>query len=141
MTPQEAVQKTLAAEHAAVHLYGVVGARLSASAQAALWERVREAYTVHRGRRDQLVAMLRAVGADPVAAEVTYDLPTPADTPSRLERAALLVEERCAAVYADMVGHTARANRQWALDALEDAAVRLLGFGGEMEPFPGIGEL
>ncbi|HSJ20903.1 MAG TPA: ferritin-like domain-containing protein [Nocardioidaceae bacterium] len=141
MTPQEAVQKTLAAEHAAVYLLGVIGARLSASAQAQLWQRVRESYTVHRGRRDQLVAMLRAVDADPVAAEVAYDLPTPARTPGQLERAALLVEERCAAVYADMVSHTARANRQWALDSLEDSAVRLLGFGGEAEPFPGIGEL
>jgi hypothetical protein len=141
MTPQETVQKTLAAEHAAVYLFGVIGARLSASAQAQLWQRVREAYTVHRGRRDQLVAMLRAVDADPVAAEVSYDLPTPARTPGQLERAALLVEERCAAVYADMVSHTARANRQWALDSLEDSAVRLLGFGGEAEPFPGIGEL
>jgi hypothetical protein len=141
MTPQDAVQKTLAAEHAAVYLFGVIGARVSASAQAQLSQRVREAYTVHRGRRDQLVAMLRAVDADPVAAEVAYDLPTPARTLSQLERAALLVEERCAAVYADMVSHTARANRQWALDSLEDAAVRLLGFGGDAEPFPGIGEL
>jgi hypothetical protein len=141
MTPQEAVQKTLAAEHAAVYLYGVIGARVSASGQPELWRRVREAYTQHRGRRDQLVAMLRAVDADPVAAEVSYDLPKPARTPRQLERAALHVEERCAAVYADMVGNTAHANRQWALDALEDAAVRLLGFGGTMEPFPGIGEL
>lgn len=141
MTPQEALRFALAGEHAAVYLYGVIGGRVSVSAQPVLWQRVRDAYNLHRGRRDQLVAMVRAAGADPVAAEVSYELPNAAMTPEELEAAALEVEERCAAVYADMVGSTAFANRQWALDALEDAAVRLLGFGGEPEPFPGIGEL
>lgn len=141
MTPIEALQATLAAEHAAVYLYGVVGGRVSISTQAELWQAVRDSYTLHRGRRDQLVAMVRAARADPVAAEVSYELPNAATTPAQLERTVLTVEERCAAVYADMVGSTSGANRQWALDALQDAAVRLLGFGGEPEPFPGIGEL
>jgi hypothetical protein len=141
MTPQEALQLALAGEHAAVYLYGVIGGRVSVSAQPVLWQRTRDAYNLHRGRRDQLVAMVRTSGADPVAAEVSYELPNTAMTPAQLEAAALEVEERCAAVYADMVGSTSGANRQWALDALEDAAVRLLGFGGEPEAFPGIGEL
>lgn len=141
MTPQEALQLTLAGEHAAVYLYGVIGGRVSASTQPVLWQRVRDAYERHRERRDQMVAMVRATGAEPVAAEVSYELPNAAMNPAQLEAAALEVEQRCAAVYADMVGSTSGANRQWALDALEDAAVRLLGFGGEPEPFPGIGEL
>ncbi|HEX5769970.1 MAG TPA: ferritin-like domain-containing protein [Nocardioidaceae bacterium] len=141
MTPREALQLALAGEHAAVYLYGVVGGRVSVSTHAELWQRVRDAYNLHRGRRDQLVSMVRTAGAEPVAAEVSYELPNPAMTPAQLERVALEVEQRCAAVYADTVGSTAGANRQWALDALEDAAVRLLGFGGEAEPFPGLGEL
>ena len=141
MTPDEALQTTLAAEHAAVYVYGVVGGRVSSSAQPELWQQVRTGYTVHRGRRDQLVAMVRASGAEPVPAEVSYQLPTPATTVAQLRRAARAVEERCAAVYADMVGSTARASRQWALDALEDAAVRSLGFGAAAEPFPGVAEL
>lgn len=141
MTPREALQLALAGEHAAVYLYGVVGGRVSVSTHAELWQRVRDAYNLHRGRRDQLVSMVRTAGAEPVAAEVSYELPNPAMTPAQLERVALEVEQRCAAVYADTVGSTAGANRQWALDALEDAAVRLLGFGGEPEPFPGLGEL
>ncbi|HEY0773038.1 MAG TPA: ferritin-like domain-containing protein [Nocardioidaceae bacterium] len=141
MTPREALQRALAGEHAAVYLYGVVGGRVSVSTHAELWQRVRDAYNLHRGRRDQLVSMVRTAGAEPVAAEVSYELPNPAMTPAQLERVALEVEQRCAAVYADTVGNTAGANRQWALDALEDAAVRLLGFGGEPEPFPGLGEL
>lgn len=141
MTPREALQRALAGEHAAVYLYGVVGGRVSVSTHAELWQRVRDAYNLHRGRRDQLVSMVRTAGAEPVAAEVSYELPNAAMTPAQLERVALEVEQRCAAVYADTVGSTAGANRQWALDALEDAAVRLLGFGGEPEPFPGLGEL
>jgi hypothetical protein len=44
-------------------------------------------------------------------------------------------------VYADVVGSTAGASRLWAIDALEDAAVRALGFGGEPSVFPGIDDL
>lgn len=141
MTPLEALQQTLAGEHAAVYVYGVIGGRVSSSAQPELWQRVDDAYTVHRERRDQLVAMVRAADGEPVAAEPSYELSTPARTPAQLEAAALDVEDRCTAVYADMVGSTWGANRQWALDALEDTAVRLLGLGGEPEAFPGIGEL
>jgi hypothetical protein len=141
MTPREALQMALAGEHAAVYVYGVLGGRVSVSTQPELWQRVRDAYAVHRERRDELVSMVRTAGADPVAAEVSYELSNPARTPTQLEAAALEIEQRCTAVYADMVGSTASANRQWALDALEDAAVRLLGFGGEPEPFPGLGEL
>lgn len=141
MTPVEALQGALAAEHAAIYVHGVVGARVSAAAQPELWQRVRDAYTVHRERRDRLQSLLRTAGATPVPAEVAYELPTPAGTPEELESAALEVESRCAAVYADTVGSTSRAARQWALDALEDAAVRRLGFGGLPEPFPGVGEL
>ena len=141
MTPTEALQQTLAGEHAAVYLYGVVGGRVSVSAQPQLWQRVRDAYTAHRAQRDQLVAMVRASGAEPPAAEVSYQLPGPARTPGQLQQVALEVEQRCAAVYADMVGTTAGANRQWALHALVEAAVRQLGFGGDPEPFPGIAEL
>lgn len=141
MTPVEALQSALAAEHAAIYVHGVVGARVSASEQPELWQRIRDAYTVHRGRRDRLQSLLRAAGATPVPSEVAYELPTPAGTPEELRSAALEIERRCAAVYADTVGSTSRAARQWALDALEDAAVRMLGFGGRPEPFPGVGEL
>lgn len=141
MTPVEAMQRTLAAEHAAVYVLGLVGARVSAAAQPALAQQVAAAYTTHRGRRDQLVAMLRQEGADPVAAEVSYDPATPATTVEQLRSAARVVEERSAAAYADMVAGTSRANRQWSLDALEDAAVRALAFGARPEPFPGLGEM
>jgi hypothetical protein len=141
MKPLDALQQTLAAEHAAVYVLGVVGGRVSVSAQPRLAEHVASAYTTHRGRRDQVVTMVRAAGGTPVAADVSYQLPTPCRTPAELEECERLVEERCAAIYADLVGSTARANRQWAIDVLADAAVRGLAFGGEPDAFPGVGEL
>ena len=141
MTPVEALQATLAAEHAAVYVYGVIGGRVSVSAQPDLWSRVRSAYNLHRARRDQLTSMVRTAGAEPVPAEVSYQVPNQTGTPAEQEAASCTVEERCCAVYAELVGATSRAQRQWALDALEDAAVRLLGFGGAATPYPGIEEL
>jgi hypothetical protein len=135
------MQTTLAGEHAAVYAYAVVGGRLSASAQPTLTTRVEQAYVTHRGRRDQLMSMVRAAGGHPVAAQVSYDLPNPCRTPRQLREAALVIERRCCEVYAAMVGATSRANRQWAIDALTDSAVRMLGFGDRGEPFPGAPEL
>ena len=141
MTPLEALQQALAGEHAAVYVYGVLGGRVSVSAEPTLAAGVAAAYTLHRARRDQVTAMIRARGADPVAAEVSYELPNAADTPGRCRRAAAVTEQRCSEVYAAMVGSTARANRQWAIDALTDAAVRLLSFGGTPSAYPGAPEL
>lgn len=141
MTPVETLQTTLAGEHAAVYVYGVVGARLSASAEPALWNKVQAAYSRHRGRRDQLAAMVRETGDDPVAADVSYVLPNPATTTAQLVRVARGLEQRSAVVYAEMVSRTTGVQRQWAIDALEDAAVRGLGFGAGPEVFPGIAEL
>lgn len=141
MTPLEALQAALAGEHAAVFVYGVLGGRTSESEAPTTAAAVRSAYDVHRARRDQLQAMVRELGAEPVAAAVAYDLTGPADTTSQIEAEALGIEERAAAVYAQAVGSTEGAPRQWAIAALTDAAVRALGFGGEPERFPGLPEL
>jgi hypothetical protein len=114
---------------------------VSTSAEPVLAAALRSAYDLHRGRRDQVIAMVRAVEASPVEAAVSYELPTPARTPQQCRRAAAEIESRCAEVYAAAVGSTARANRQWAIDALTDAAVRGLSFGAEPAPFPGVPEL
>jgi hypothetical protein len=140
VTPLEALQQALAGEHASVYVYGVLGGRVSASSRPGLANRPTSAYATHRGRRDQLTRMVRAAGAEPVTAQVGYQLP-PSRTAQQIEAAALVVEQRCADVYAATVGSTARAQRQWATAALTDTAVRLLSFGGSPEPFPGVEEL
>ena len=46
MTPLQALQRTLAGEHAAVYVYGVLGGRVSESAEPDLSSRLTSAYEV-----------------------------------------------------------------------------------------------
>lgn len=137
----EALQTALAAEHAAVYVYGVLGGRTSQSASPQLFTAVTAAYAVHRARRDHLVSEIAAAGADPVAAEPAYDVPRGLDRPAGVSRAALDTERSCATTYAWLVASTTGADRRWAIGALNDAAVRELGFGGAPETFPGADDL
>lgn len=142
MTPLEAQQATLAGEHAAVYLYGFLGAQASQSRQPALYARLLDAFRVHRRRRDQLSVVIAAVGADPVPSEVSYDLPSSLAVPggeslAEMNNAALQVERRIARTYGQLIENTAGAERRWALVALDDSAVRQLEFRGTPEMFPG----
>jgi len=141
MTPLQALQETLAGEHAAVYVYGVLGGRLSATEHPELMARVVDAYDTHVRRRDHVTALVEAGGAEPVAAEVSYQLPNPVLTADQVTAAALVTEQRCASVYAQAVGSTSRTDRRWAVEALVDTAVRQLGFGGRPDDFPGVREL
>ncbi len=137
MTTLAALQSTLAAEHAAVYLYGVLGGRTSASETPALYTSVSAAYTEHRSRRDVLVSTLTEMDATPVAAEAVYALPREPSTPARVARTAREVEESCAATYAFLVANTAGTQRRWAIGALNGSALRALDFGARPEDFPG----
>ncbi len=137
MTAVPSLQQTLAGEYAAVYCYGVIGGRVSSSKDPVLASRVAQAYTTHRGRRDQLIGMIRDAGATPQASAVSYELPGPARTAHQLSAAATELEKRCARLYADMVENTSLLHRQWAIDSLADAAVRELGFSGSPSAFPG----
>jgi hypothetical protein len=135
----DALQTTLAAEHAAVHVLGALGSRTSASATPELFAAVTDAYTAHRARRDALTRWVRDAGATPVAAAPAYQLPEAAG-PEAVGGAALEVEQSCAETYAWLVASTSGERRRWAVDALTNAAVRELTFRGSPEIFPGIGE-
>jgi hypothetical protein len=140
MSLVDALQTTLAGEHAAVYLYGVLGARTSASAEPALFAAVSDGYTAHRARRDQLRSFVYDAGATPVAAEPAYELPSPVRTPDQVTKAAREVEEACAATYAWLVANSVGPKRRWAVNALTNTAVRELTFRGSPEIFPGAGE-
>jgi hypothetical protein len=140
MTPLEALQTALEAEHAALHVLGVLGARTSRSAQPELYAAVSDAYAAHRARRDQLRSLVRDGGGTPVAAETAYELPAPLRTPGHVTRAALELERRCATTYAWLVANTVGEDRAWAVRALTSTAVRELTFRGSPEIFPGAGE-
>ncbi|ABL82697.1 MULTISPECIES: ferritin-like domain-containing protein [unclassified Nocardioides] len=136
MAELDALQIALAAEHAAVYVYGALGGRTSRSATPELFASVVRAYDAHRARRDRLTATILDEGAEPVAAEPAYELPR-LDTPAQVDRAALAVERACAATYAYLVEHTVGEQRRSAVGALNEAAVRELVFRGTPEMFPG----
>jgi hypothetical protein len=132
MTTLEALQTTLAAEHAAVFVYGALGGRTSRSASPELFTAVSSAYAAHRARRDQLTADIVDGGDQPVAAEAAYELPSLA-TSGQVTRAALDVERSCATTYAYLVANTADEQRRWAIEALNETAVRELTLRGTPE--------
>ncbi len=144
MTPAaaqvEALQRALGAEHAALHVYGALGARTSVSATPDLFAAVSDAYAAHRARRDQLTSLVRDAGATPTAAEAAYELPAPLSSPGQVTQAARAIERRCATTYAWLVAHTVGGQRRWASTALTDSAVRVLTFRGSPEIFPGLSE-
>ena len=94
-----AAQAALAAEHAAVYGYGVVGARVGDDRRA----EAAQAYDAHRARRDALRRTVRDLGGDPVAADAAYALPFPVPDAAAAVRLAAVLEDRVADVYADLV--------------------------------------
>ena len=140
-TTLEALQETLAAEHAAIWVYGVLGGQTARGADQSLRRRVEAAYEVHGGRRDELSEMVRRLGVEPVPSAVGYRLPGRPGDPAGQAALAARVEERAAAVYADLVAASVGPQRAWAIGALTDAALRALGFGGRPSAFPGLREL
>lgn len=138
MSAQDALQTALAAEHAAVFVYGALGGQTSQSGDPTLYAEITDAYVTHRSRRDRLAALIEADGGEPTAAEPGYDLPADLSTATAVTARALALERACASTYAYVVASTSDGDRQWAIDALLDAALRQLRFGGEPERLPGL---
>ena len=138
MTPAEALQKTLAAEHAAVFLYGVLGARTSGSRQPSLFANLTGAFEQHRDQRDALTVLISAKGVEPVAALVDYRIPGPLGTPAQVTATARTIEDRATETYGELVANTSGPDRRWAIGALDASALRALTFGARPTDFPGL---
>jgi hypothetical protein len=136
----EALQTTLAAEHAAVYVLGALGGRTSQSADPQLFEAISAAFAAHRVRRDELTAAITDLDAEPVAAEAAYDVPAGLERAQRIARVARETEQACATTYAWLVANTVDEMRRWAIKALNETAVRVLTLRGTPEMFPGAGE-
>jgi hypothetical protein len=136
-----ALQDTLAAEHAAVYVYALVGGRLSSSAYPSASRLVDDAYQVHLVRRDQLRGAIAASGHTPEPPAPAYRVRVQSRAPGPLLGVARTTEERCATVYAQLVAASTGVRRRWAVTALTDSAVRVLGFGGTPTAYPGLPEL
>ncbi|MER6540291.1 ferritin-like domain-containing protein [Streptomyces sp. 900105755] len=132
----KALQAALAAEHAAVYGYGVVGGRIGGQRLA----EARSAYDAHRAGRDALVREVRDLGGAPVAASAAYALPFAVTDTATAVRLAAELEARVADVYSDLVRASSGERRGSAAAALREAAVRAVRWSGESVAFPGLAE-
>ena len=139
----KALSAALAAEHAAVWGYGVVGAALGGNAQ----QQATAAESAHRDVRDQVSALLSGRKADVVDAEGAYALPFP--VLSEVDAAALgaVLEDGVSAAWVRVLDQAAeRSTRELAVGVLGAAEVRAVGWraaAGQTpvtRPFPGLPE-
>ncbi|WP_320777536.1 ferritin-like domain-containing protein [Streptomyces sp. CRN 30] len=131
-----ALQAALAAEHAAVYGYGVVGGRIGESRRAD----ARAGYDAHRARRDELARAVRDLDGSPVVADAAYALPFTVGDGDSAVRLAIELEERVAGVYSDLVRASEGDRRRTAAEALREAAVRAVRWRNGSVAFPGLAE-
>ncbi|MDX3855803.1 ferritin-like domain-containing protein [Streptomyces sp. AK02-01A] len=132
-----AAQAALAAEHAAVYGYGVVGGRVGAARR----REASDAHAGHRARRDALARTVRDLGGKPAAAAAAYALPFPVPDAAAAVRLAAGLEDRIADVYSDLVRAAEGPLRREAAGALREAAVRAVRWRGSSGvAFPGLAE-
>ncbi|GAA3583197.1 ferritin-like domain-containing protein [Streptomyces osmaniensis] len=132
----KALQAALAAEHAVVYGYGVVGGRISEERRS----EARAAYAAHRVRRDALAREVGDRGAEPVSASAAYALPFPVPDSAAAVQLAAELEDRVAGVYSDLVRAAEGELRGTAAEALREAAVRAVRWRGGSVAFPGLAE-
>lgn len=139
MSIRGVLQDCLAAEHAALYGYGVLGGRLAGVVADATWRTLADAaYAEHRVRRDDLAQLLVRNDAVPVAAEPAYSTPFDVTTLGDCQRLARLIESRCGAVYADAVSRSVTDVRELMARALTACALRETNWGRAVQAFPGL---
>jgi hypothetical protein len=140
-TENAALREALAAVHAAVWGYGVVGAALGAEAQGP----AESSETALRDARDQVVALLTGRRTEPVRAEGAYALPFPVLSPTDATELAVVIEEGLAAAWVRVLDQAVeRTTRELAMTALAATEVRAVAWRSSAgrptatSPFPGL---
>jgi hypothetical protein len=134
----DAINDTLAGEHAAIYAYGVIGGRLDYGSPPV--REATEAWEIHRERRIALTALVEAGGEMPVAAETGYRLPNDVRDVADARTVAELVEGRCSVLYATLAATAVGEVRAYAVDALIDAAARGYDWGTSTSALPGVSD-
>lgn len=133
-----ALQTALAAEHAAIYGYGLLGPRLRGTqAQSAkvFWD-------AHRTMRDRLRALIVEQQAQPVAAAAAYALPVKVTSAASAVQLAATIEDTLVTAYLGVAGADEGSTRRFAAVAMQDAvgrAIRWRGSGPD-SAFPGMSE-
>ena len=129
-----ALQGALAAEHAAVYGYGIVGAMLTGAKQAG----ARTDWTAHQVARDTLITMLTRLGATPKAASPAYKLPFAVTNAESAARLAAALENGVTRAYLGLVAVNNPSLRAFAARAMQTSANRALAWSGTTTAFPGM---
>jgi hypothetical protein len=129
-----ALQAALAAEHAAVYGYGVVGALLPANEQGTAMSD----WTLHQHARDTLTEMITRLGATPVAASAAYGTPFPVTDAASARKLAVTIEDGVTRAYLGIVAVTDAKLRAFGALAMQQPATRAAGWRGTTIPFPGM---
>jgi hypothetical protein len=130
-----ALQSALAAEHAAVYGYGVVGAHLTGSQQAT----ATTDWVAHQLARDRLEAMLRSLSSSqPAASAVAYQLPIPVRNAREAVALAVELEDRVATAYLGLVALSSTAIRDYGAQQVQASALRAAAWRGSTVAFPGL---
>ena len=120
-----ALGEALAAEHAAVWGYGVVGAALGADSQAA----AAASEAAHRDVRDQVVALLDSRDADVVDAKGGYALPFPVLSEVDAAALAVVLENGTATAWVRVLDQAAeRSTREFGVGVLGAAEIRAVSW-------------
>ena len=129
-----ALQAALAAENAAIFGYGVAGAHLTGSSQAA----AERDWIAHNRARDTLAAMISARGATPAAAQAFYQLPFRVHNASSAARLAAYLEDGVTRAYLGLVAVSDQQLRRFGAMAMQEAARRAVSWRGSTQAFPGL---
>jgi hypothetical protein len=132
VTAVDAWQSALAAEHAAVYGYALVGARLTADVDAA-----RSAQADHRFRRDRCVEEVKRLGAEPEPAAAAYEPSSPVRSDSDAKALAADIEQGCSAAYLALVALDASRDRRVGAEWLRRSTVARSRWSGELPALPG----
>lgn len=124
-TENAALGNALAAEHAAVWGYGVVGGATSGPAR----EQAADAESAHRDTRDRVSALLTGRKADVVDAEGAYKLPFPVLSEVDAAALAVVLEDGVAAAWVRVLDQASeRSTRELAVGVLSAAEVRAVAW-------------
>ena len=136
-----ALQEVLAAEHAAVWGYGVVGDALPAAQRSV----VARSEAAHLDSRDALAELLDGRRADPVPAKAGYVLPLTVRTPRDAAALAVRLEDGTSRSWVRLLDQAVqRSTRQLAADGVAAAELRAVAWrvaAGQTPPtsaFPGL---
>jgi hypothetical protein len=131
---QSVLQSALAAEHAAIYGYGVVGAYLTGTLEQA----AQQDWAVHQVAMDTLVSRLTSAGAQPMAAQDAYQLPFAVRSRTAAVALAAFLEGRVAEAYMGLVALDDPGLRAWGAQQVRASALRATFWSGRTAAFPGL---